>query len=80
MRIAGDSDMDYRVGFYPSPKPAAPKLEQAFLEEMMKYLLPKASDGGFSGGVGEEQFASFLNREYAAALAQRIDLGLEVGS
>lgn len=64
--------------FYSMPKTVQPKLEQAFLEEMVKYLNPPSTGGEFSGGIGEEQFASFLNREYAEALAARMDLGLEV--
>lgn len=64
--------------FYPSKPLPAQKLEQAFLEEMMQYMVPKTTAGEFSGGVGEEQFASFLSREYADALSQRLDLGLKV--
>nr|WP_111300112.1 flagellar biosynthesis protein FlgJ [Paracoccus saliphilus] len=55
----------------------ANQLEQAFLEEMLKYCGPGAAQGGFSGGAGEEQFASFLTREHAALLAGRLDLGFE---
>lgn len=51
------------------------RLEQAFLEEMLKYCGPQASEGSFAGGHGEEQFASFLTREYAAILADRLDFG-----
>lgn len=54
---------------------AADQLERAFLEEMLKYCGPKASEGGFSGGAGEAQFASFLTREHAAILAGKLDLG-----
>lgn len=52
------------------------KLEQAFLEEMLKYCGPTSMKGEFSGGAGEDQFTSFLTREYAASLAGRLDLGL----
>lgn len=55
---------------------AAGQLERAFLEEMLKYAGPKPSEGGFSGGIGEEQFASFLTRSYADRLAESLDLGL----
>lgn len=55
---------------------AAQALEQAFLEEMLKYCGPRASDGAFGGGAGEDQFSSFLTREYAARLSARLDLGL----
>ena len=33
------------------------------------------SEGAFSGGAGEEQFSSFLMREHAGLLAERLDLG-----
>lgn len=52
------------------------KLEQAFLEEMLKYCGPRANSGNFSGGHGEEQFESFLAREYATALAARLELNV----
>ena len=63
-----------------SPKNAgasvSDKLETAFLEEMLKYCGPVARAGEFGGGVGEEQFSSFLTQEYAAILAEKMDLGL----
>ncbi len=59
-----------------SPAAISEKLEAAFLEEMLKYCGPKSSEGAFSGGAGEAQFASFLSRSYAEALAARLDLGL----
>lgn len=52
------------------------RIEQAFLEEMLKYVRPPSHQEGFGGGHGEEQFSSFMNREYAALLAARLDLGL----
>ncbi len=55
------------------------KLEQAFLEEMLKYCGPSSMKGEFSGGAGEDQFNSFLTREYAASLAGRLDLNLNPG-
>lgn len=63
----------------PAPQAAhlavADQLEQAFLEEVLKYCGPQASEGGFSGGAGEEQFSSFLTREHAGLLAGKLDLG-----
>ena len=53
----------------------AANLERAFLEEMLKYAGPSAMEGAFSGGSGEDQFQSFLTREHAAALSDRLDLG-----
>ncbi len=58
-----------------APTAVADKLEQAFLEEMLKYCGPAARQGEFSGGVGEDQFNSFLTREYSAKLSERLDLG-----
>lgn len=55
------------------------RLEQAFLEEMLKYCGPKAQQDGFGGGAGENQFQSFLTREHAEMLALRLDLGLSLG-
>lgn len=59
----------------PERAAVAQQLEQAFLEEMLKYAGPGALEGSFSGGAGEEQFTSFLTREHAAALSERLDLG-----
>ncbi|WP_232962633.1 flagellar biosynthesis protein FlgJ [Paracoccus tegillarcae] len=55
------------------------RLEQVFLEEMLKYAGPKPSKDMFGGGIGEEQFSTFLTREYAALLADSIDFGFSVG-
>ncbi|WP_265501584.1 rod-binding protein [Paracoccus beibuensis] len=66
-----------------APIPATPpravavadQLERAFLEEMLKYCGPGALSGDFSGGAGEDQFASFLTQEHAAQMSRRLDLG-----
>ena len=62
----------------PTPAPME-KLEQAFLEEMLKYCGPKSAAGAFGGGIGEDQFGSFLTQEYAAVLAAQINLGFGEG-
>lgn len=54
------------------------RLEQAFLEEMLKYAGPKPKQQAFGGGIGEEQFSTFLTREYAAILAEALDLDLRI--
>lgn len=54
---------------------AAEQLEQAFIEEMLKYVVPQDTSGPFSGGAGQQQFSSFLQREWAGLISQRIDLG-----
>ena len=58
-----------------SPRPPSEQLEHLFLEEMLKYCGPKSNTGAFGGGIGEDQFSSFLIQEQAAALADRMDLG-----
>lgn len=63
----------------PSGGPSGNRLEAAFLEEMMKYMGPKPREGGTSGGIGEEQFQSFLTREYAEIMANRIDFKIFAG-
>ena len=59
-----------------STKEISDGLERAFLSEMLKYAGPKPIEGGFSGGIGESQFASLLSDAYADALSARLDLGL----
>ncbi|MFV0384684.1 rod-binding protein [Paracoccus sp. (in: a-proteobacteria)] len=66
------------TGVQPKAAEAATRLEQAFLEEMLKYCGPRPSDGSFSGGHGEEQFTSFLTQEYAALMAGRLQTGLRL--
>lgn len=56
--------------------PIQDRLEQAFLEEMLKYCNPQDTKGSFGGGHGEQHFSSFLNQEYAALLSARLNLGL----
>lgn len=66
----------------PAPDKADPlrqvatQLETAFLSEMLKSSgLGEMSDS-FSGGAGEEQFASFLRDEQAELMAARGGIGL----
>lgn len=55
---------------------AARELEIAFLSEMLKHAGLGEAPDGFGGGVGEEQFASFLVREQAAAMVDAGGIGL----
>ena len=64
------------VAFTRLDKKVSDRLEQAFLTEMLKYAGPKPMDGSFSGGIGEEQFASMLTETYAEAISMRLDLGI----
>ena len=54
----------------------AENLEAAFLSEMLKSAGFGAARDGFGGGVGEEQFASFLRDEQARALVKGGGFGL----
>lgn len=55
----------------------AKELEAAFLAEMLGHAGMDAESGGtFGGGIGEEQFASFLRQEQARMLVERGGIGL----
>lgn len=54
----------------------AADLEAAFLSEMLSHAGLGAAQEGFGGGIGEEQFASFLRDEHARMLVQRGGIGL----
>lgn len=55
---------------------AAQDLEAAFLSEMLKQARFGEARGAFGGGVGEEQFASFLRDQHARAMVDAGGLGL----
>lgn len=51
-------------------------LEASFLSEMLSYAgMGKAQDA-FGGGIGEEQFASFLRQEQAERMVEKGGIGL----
>ena len=55
----------------------AKELEASFLAEMLGHAGMDADpDGYFGGGVGEEQFASFLRQEEARMMVERGGIGL----
>ncbi len=54
----------------------ARSLETAFLSEMLSHAGLDAAEGAFSGGIGEEQFASFLREAQAKAIVDRGGIGL----
>lgn len=73
------------TGASPVPKPPttedklrvkAVELEAAFLAEMLQFAGLDAKAGGFGGGIGEEQFASFLRQQQATLMAERGGIGL----
>lgn len=54
----------------------AKELEGLFLSEMLGPAGLGAMKGAFGGGIGEEQFASFLRNEQARAIVQNGGIGL----
>ena len=65
----------------PAPKDAklwkaAQSLEANFLAEMLKSAGLGESREGFGGGIGEDQFSSFLVREYSEATVAAGGIGL----
>ncbi|MBW7921856.1 MAG: rod-binding protein [Rubellimicrobium sp.] len=55
---------------------AAMRLEALFLAEMLKSARPQTADGTFGGGIGEEQFTSFLIDAQAGEMARAGGVGL----
>lgn len=55
---------------------AANKLEASFLAEMLKSAGLGRNNSSFNGGVGEEQFSSFLVQAQADELVQSGGIGL----
>ncbi|WP_417523447.1 rod-binding protein [Marinovum sp.] len=60
----------------PEMKMVAQDLESTFLAEMLKSAGFGKQPESFNGGVGEEQFSSFLVRAQADAMVQAGGLGL----
>ncbi len=54
----------------------AQDLEAAFLSEMLRHAGVGSSRSEFGGGIGEEQFSSFLRQEQARAMAVAGGIGL----
>ena len=54
----------------------AMELEARFLAEMLRHAGAGTAPQGFDGGVGEEQFASFLREAQADAIVRRGGIGL----
>lgn len=49
-------------------------LEQAFLNEMLKYAGPQPQAAQVTGGIGEDAFHSLYVEQLSQALSQRISL------
>lgn len=54
----------------------AQELETRFLSEMLAHTGLDAQTEAFNGGIGEDQFASFLRESQAKAMVDRGGLGL----
>lgn len=54
----------------------AQALEAAFLAEMLAHTGLDAASEGFGGGIGEDQFGSFLREEQAKLMVARGGIGL----
>lgn len=54
----------------------AAQLETAFLAEMLGFAGLGAARESFGGGIGEEQFSSFLRQEQAEAMVKAGGIGL----
>ncbi len=74
-------------GIASAPRPSAPyqdeqlrraseQLEASFLSEMLKSAGLDGSAGGFGGGIGEEQFSSYLRDEQAKMMVKAGGIGL----
>eukprot|EP01031_Cornospumella_fuschlensis_P005248 gene5248-6541_t len=54
----------------------AKELETAFLSEMLSFSGLGAASAEFGGGVGEDQFVSFMRQEQARLMVERGGIGL----
>ncbi len=54
----------------------AKEMEANFLSEMLGYASVGKTSETFGGGIGEDQFASFLRAEQAKAIVQKGGIGL----
>jgi peptidoglycan hydrolase FlgJ len=55
---------------------AAEQLEASFLAEMLKFAGAEKVPQDFGGGIGEQQFASFLGQAQAEAMVKHGGIGL----
>ncbi|MCY1128711.1 rod-binding protein [Frigidibacter sp. RF13] len=55
---------------------AAQEFEAAFLAEMLKPMGSATARQSFGGGIGEEQYASFMLEAQAKAMVQQGGIGL----
>ncbi|ABA80515.1 chemotaxis protein chel [Rhodobacter sphaeroides] len=60
----------------PDLRRKAEELEAAFLSEMLGHTGLGSASGPFGGGIGEQQFASFLRDEQATGMVRSGGIGL----
>lgn len=72
-RLGPASETDVRLA---RARQAAQKLEATFLAEMLKAAGLGEQTTGFSGGAGEDQFASFHRQAIAERIAESGGIGL----
>lgn len=60
----------------PALRRLAAEMETAFLSEMLGYAGLGQHDDAFGGGIGEEQFSSFLREEQAGLMVRSGGIGL----
>jgi Rod binding domain-containing protein len=58
------------------PRQLAAEMEAAFLSEMLALTGLGRTSESFGGGIGEDQFASFLRQEQARAMVRAGGIGL----
>ena len=76
MEISATTHSTRSTGTEAGLRAAAVELEATFLAQMLKSAGLGKAQHGFGGGVGEEQFASFLVQEQAQQLARSGGVGL----
>ncbi|WBU56881.1 hypothetical protein [Paracoccus sediminicola] len=69
--------VEKNTAFYARLDRSAQKLDQLLLENLLQCVRSDSGKSEFSGGIGEQQFQSYLNREYAKMLAVRFNPGQE---
>ena len=74
--VSSPSSLSPRPGVERQLMEKAQELEAAFLAEMLSFAGLGAAEGAFAGGIGEEQFASFLRAEQARLMVARGGIGL----
>jgi peptidoglycan hydrolase FlgJ len=76
MRVSTDLSAFAQTNKTDALRKQAQALEAAFLAEMLSHTGLDAASEGFGGGIGEDQFGSFLREEQAKLMVSRGGIGL----